>query len=149
MAAPRWSDKSTKRRAARVAQFDTILGSVARGLAHHADADYVSVAQVDDAYAAIARCQLTRVPWYRSSECATSAGALMMGLAISLANLLARIAPDSTPLQIVGGGGLFLFGAIIWLNGWQRRQRLPEIPRQRSRWFTCWPVFQCPRIDEL
>jgi hypothetical protein len=139
-------------RASRVEQFDTILGSVAHAFAHHANADFVSVSHVDDAYAAISKCQLARTPWYKASEFFASFGALLVGVSFSLVNLLARILPAEGAwpvwLQVSIWASLFIFGSLIWLVGWLKRGALPKRPVKRTRWKTCWPILQCPRVDD-
>lgn len=145
---PTWTNLSSPHRAMRTEQFDLILGSVAGAFAHHAAADFVSVSHVDDAYAAIAKCKLSRIPWYKTSEFFTSVGALCVGISISIANLLARLFPDQQWTQWPLCGSLFFLGAVVWLGGWQCRSKLPMPPTRRSRWKTCWPFFQCPHVDE-
>lgn len=150
---PRWGNPSLKRREFQVKRFETVLASVAKGFAHHADADFVSESHVDDAYRALSRCQLVRIPWYRTPEFITSAGALLTGTSFSLAALLGRMLPKDSPASIIAlvitWAVLFIIGGIIWISGWRSRPAMPHAPLRRSRIKCMWPFGPCPHVDDV
>lgn len=145
---PKWSAQARRVRDHRSRTFTEVLSDVATDLARHANLDSVSVPHVDEAYRAIARCGLSRTPWYRSSEFATSLGALLVGCSFSSFGLLTKLLPESLsqwawPIFAV----TFVIGAAILLLGWKSRLSLPQPPVAFNRWKRCWPFLQCPRTD--
>jgi len=150
---PRWGNPSLKRREFQVNRFGTILASVAKGFAYHADADYVSVSHVDEAFRALSRCQLVRTPWYRTPEFITSVGALLIGTSFSLVTLLGRTLPQnssmSTSIQIAVWAALFVVGCLVWIGGWRSRPTMPHAPVRLSRLRCMWPFGPCPHVDDI